>query len=80
MKFPFYLDTNATSGRVETEQQWEWHINNVIGLHQCFREEAIEHLFNARAREQTLDSGIPCFGHYLEYDGKTRLRDWLGED
>lgn len=76
MKYPFYLETNATWGKVENDLDWNEHIENVIRLYNYTREEAEAHLLKSRINPRTEEDSLPRFGLYAEYSGSIILKDW----
>ncbi len=44
MKYPFYIETNATWGTVSNESDWTQQIENVKNLYNLSDEDAINHL------------------------------------
>lgn len=77
MKYPFYLETNATWGKVENDDGWNKHIENVIKLYNYTREEAEAHLLKSRINPRSSEDSLPYFGLYSEYNGPITLREWL---
>jgi hypothetical protein len=79
MKFkPFFLDTNACFGTVQTPADFEQAVKKTAWFHKSTEDDARAHLLGARRCERLMDTEpAPNFGLYREHTGKQTLAEYL---
>ena len=79
MKFkPFFLDTNACFGTVQTLADFEQAVRTTAQFHRSTEGDARAHLLGARRCEWLMDTEpAPNFGLYREHTGKQTLAEYL---